>query len=579
MMNRLSELFSLYYIVMQDVDALRVYDDYEDGAASGYEAAVDRYYGSPDDGRGGVPNSCCGILTSMHDWNSDTNCYNWTIHFQTNYAKVWKAPDENSKLVIAADLQQAITRPGEQSITKIAQFITKHELSCETGDDIVPQSTQIRTDIEFLTEHALQNKAHLAHTDFAQQARAFELVLGNALLTFEPLRQFLVGLVQRFVQRVQEVVPNSKPADYATVWPGDCFAGSTPNFNEDTSVEDLELWVKRANLRELLTKFYDAFGYSGSLNKWFTTDIGQSCLPQFRKRMVDPKGKTPRFRTPLTSIGMGWMELQQASFPSRGMLKGSRAHPWIETLQSIGTPFLFGRMDTIDPPLSPDEEAKLKLCSESDHAPAGRVGWTSGKYGFLVEDNSPLWLMGQITGLPLSAGVSGTTYNIFSAAELLGFDEHDLALLRLACLGWMIPYQDHTMLEVMMGAGRSFHGRSYPAWTTSDATPTLDDWKGIHKHLLSDDYDHNNISLTNLNNHISAYIQQFNTQHGTNVSWPGESSQVKWWEHDVFDYMLDDMNDVKSQATFVAYNFQPPELRACEAAMAAAPAADNDEAM
>lgn len=50
------------------------------------------------------------------------------------------------------------------------------------------------------------------------------------------------------------------------------------------------------------------------------------------------------------------------------------------------------------------------------------------------------------------AGVSGTTANTLQLAVLLGADESELLLLRLAMLGWLVLSNDHSVWEVLLAA-------------------------------------------------------------------------------------------------------------------------------
>jgi hypothetical protein len=362
---------------------------------------------------------------------------------------------------------------------------------------------------------------------------------------------------------MEAVAPNIPVNEYAKSFPGSCFAGFTTDFANGTSVTDLKKWIETANSRELATKFYNWIGDFFSTKPWQQTEEKNLCaLHETSNRVVDPMGAFPRYRMPLKSIGLGWLDLQQAS--AAGRLKVQ--WPWGETMKKQNASILFPREDTLDPPLSPDEEAKLASCP--DAAPKGRVGWIAGKFGYLIEPgSSPLWFMSQIVGLGTAAGVSGSTYVMLSTAETLNFQMEDLALLRLALMGWMIPFQDHSMLEVMMGAHRSFPGRSFPKWTTGMTVPAINDWQEIHRHLLPDDFNYDGVTLKGLNDHINAYIVKFNAKHGTEVSWPGEVSQVKWWEHAVFDYVKDDLVSEKTKSS--------PSATVSKCGQSAAPIADS----
>lgn len=157
--------------------------------------------------------------------------------------------------------------------------------------------------------------------------------------------------------------------------------------------------------------------------------------------------------------------------------------------------------------------------------------------------------MSKLTGLPVTAGVSTTTYALMSTGETLGLTEHELIILRLTLIGWMIPFQDHTLLEVVMGASRSFRGRSFPQWGGDKSAP--EDWLTIYQHLLppTANFSHRGITLETLNAHIETYVDTFNQKHQTQVpkgrsEWPGHNVDPSnlWWKHRVFEYMLDDID-------------------------------------
>lgn len=488
-------------------------------------------------------NSCCGILQRVNKWDDKNFCYEWVIEFETNFSDVEQM--KRNPEAVTKDLEQALDRPGDKSKDRIKDAISEGVKDCDKGDAKIPQSEQIVTDIQFMQANAVQFERHLMHTNFAKEARAFELVLGNALATFEPLRQTLQRFVLAFVTEMEAVSPDIPVNEYAKVFDGPCFAGFTTDFANGTSLTDLKKWIRNANSRELITKFYNWIGDFYSDKPWQQTEEKNLCeLHETSHRMLDPMGVFPRYRMPLTSIGLGWLDLQQASAECRYKVQW----PWGETLKKYNASLLFPREETLDPPLSHDEEAKLASCP--DVAPRGRVRWIAGKFGYLMKpDSSLLWFMSQIVGLNLASGVSGSTYVIMSTAETLNFQMEDLALLRLALMGWMMPFQDHSMIEVMMGAHRSFPGRSFPKWTSGMTVPTINDWREVHRHLLPDDFNHDGVTLKGLNDHISAYIGNFNAKHGTEVSWPGQVSQVKWWEHAVFDYVNDELVSEKTKSS------------------------------
>jgi len=50
------------------------------------------------------------------------------------------------------------------------------------------------------------------------------------------------------------------------------------------------------------------------------------------------------------------------------------------------------------------------------------------------------------------AAASGTTANMLQMAELLGFSHHELGMMRLTMAAWMLPTDDHSLFEILLGA-------------------------------------------------------------------------------------------------------------------------------
>eukprot|EP00929_Paragymnodinium_shiwhaense_P054595 TRINITY_DN2736_c0_g3_i1.p1 TRINITY_DN2736_c0_g3~~TRINITY_DN2736_c0_g3_i1.p1 ORF type:complete len:567 (+),score=128.41 TRINITY_DN2736_c0_g3_i1:257-1957(+) len=490
--------------------------------------------------------SCCWMLYELSSWDEKRWCDSMAFEYTTKYQTLWAMnAEERAKhqAAVAADLQKMVDIPGKQKhIDIIKEKIAARNSDCLPGDDQMPRSQQLRGDVKFLQKYALQREKHVGRTESAKERLAFELVLGNALATYEPLREVQKRYVMNFVSQMEAAAPTVKVAEFAKAFPGSCFAGFTNPFDADTSIEHLKQWVRQANSRELQTIIYDWVGDFYTTKPWQNTKDKRTCdAHQIRDRIVDHRCQIPRYRMPLKKIGLGWLDLQLDSSPFRAKLKW----PWTASLAEMGVKYKFPRKATLDPPLSPDEQKHMETCPDKPpNDPANeRIPWISGKFGYLVQEDSPLWLLSEVTGLPTSAGASGSTFILMSTGETSNMEPEELMLMRLVFIGWMIPFQDHTMLEVLMGAARSFEGRSFPNWKSAedgDATPTLEDWKRIHETLLPEDFNYGGVTLQKLNQHISAYIEKFNAKHGTSVKWPNqEGDGTKWWEHEVFDYQLD----------------------------------------
>eukprot|EP00929_Paragymnodinium_shiwhaense_P054592 TRINITY_DN2736_c0_g2_i1.p1 TRINITY_DN2736_c0_g2~~TRINITY_DN2736_c0_g2_i1.p1 ORF type:complete len:643 (+),score=101.37 TRINITY_DN2736_c0_g2_i1:76-2004(+) len=500
--------------------------------------------------------SCCWMLDELSTWDSQRWCDELAFSYDTKYAALWALPAADRvthQEAVSWDLYKMVFVPKKQaSIDIIKREIEAENFHCVPGDEELPRSQQLRGDVKFLQEFALKREDHVGPTDLAKEMRAFELVLGNALATYEPLRDILMRYFMDFLSQMEAAAPQVKVAEFAKVFPGSCFAGFTTDFKEDTTTAELKSWARQANSRELMTKIYDWVGDFYTSKQWQKTKDKRTCSShQIRDRILDHRCQIPRYRMPLKKIGLGWLDLQLDSLPFRAKLQW----PWTTSLEAMNETYLQPRMVTLDPPLSRDEAEKAKTCPDQAKAGADdeRVPWISGKFGYLVEEDSPLWLLSEITGLPTAAGTSGSTFILMSTAETVNMGADELMLMRLVLIGWMIPFQDHTLIEVIQGAARSFEGRSFPKWQSAeaagDAVPTLDDWKNIHKTLLPDDFKYGGVTLKKLNKHIDEYITKFNDQHGTKVKWPSDQGDgTKWWEHEVFDYVSDSFAKRLSEA-------------------------------
>jgi hypothetical protein len=47
--------------------------------------------------------------------------------------------------------------------------------------------------------------------------------------------------------------------------------------------------------------------------------------------------------------------------------------------------------------------------------------------------------------------VSEAAFMLMSTAETLGFTHNELVTFRLALIGWLVPSNDYSLLEVVMG--------------------------------------------------------------------------------------------------------------------------------
>ncbi len=55
-------------------------------------------------------------------------------------------------------------------------------------------------------------------------------------------------------------------------------------------------------------------------------------------------------------------------------------------------------------------------------------------------------------GFRIAASASGTTANVLQMAWLLGFSAEERVVLRATMAAWMVPTDDHSLMEVLLGA-------------------------------------------------------------------------------------------------------------------------------
>ena len=112
----------------------------------------------------------------------------------------------------------------------------------------------------------------------------------------------------------------------------------------------------------------------------------------------------------------------------------------------------------IAPPLSEDELAYQ--CNGT--VPPCKVHWYPGALCYDILDEGLRAASGK--ALPgyaararalsyrTAAGASGTTANMLQYATLMGFEGDELVAMRLAMAAWMLPTNDHSFYEIMLGA-------------------------------------------------------------------------------------------------------------------------------
>ena len=135
----------------------------------------------------------------------------------------------------------------------------------------------------------------------------------------------------------------------------------------------------------------------------------------------------------------------------------TQARTWVD-----GRTTLMSDDPSIDPPLS-NAELDYQCAITEDHC---RLHWTPGLLGYALPTVSfsetqsasePGYVPGyrdraMALGYRVVAGPSGTAANVLQYGTYLGMEGDWLPLLRLTMLAWMLPTDDHSLYEIMLGA-------------------------------------------------------------------------------------------------------------------------------
>lgn len=81
-----------------------------------------------------------------------------------------------------------------------------------------------------------------------------------------------------------------------------------------------------------------------------------------------------------------------------------------------------------------------------------KLKWYPGEGCFTITDDNVFVQRAERFGYRVVAGPSGTTANVLQLALLLGFAPEDMPALRATMLGWLVPVDDHSVVEVMLAA-------------------------------------------------------------------------------------------------------------------------------
>lgn len=418
-------------------------------------------------------------------------------------------------------------------------------------------------------------------------------MLGNALSIWKPVDEFVREFAIDLMSHVEHVysadgLPAPIWSDLVKSYPGKCFLGTSKELPQGITLDEVKHWVRdeKTLMREILSKIYPLLDMTGNEPWMHTTDKYGADSGELRdnilSRFNDPLSYLPRFRMPLKQNGMSWIDLQKSTLPTRNYIDET------ELGKVFGGGLNTIHLKNLEPPMSDDEAMAMERC-EMDFKhhfgtePRG-LPFTSGKFEYLTPQNSAFGQLGTATGLPVTAGVSGTVNIFVAAAEMLydhdggsevgekGSAGYKMHMMRLAMLAWNLPTQDHTMLEVMTAASRTFRGRSYPDWCDGDAcSPATDStWRDIYKNLLP-----KSSLLNELHSHIEDYMQGMpgrmeqmsrSPSHVGPVRWPGESKDHEnWHTHEYFSYVMDDIFSRRDDLTTSTNGIMSENLKCSDA--------------
>lgn len=453
--------------------------------------------------------------------------------------------------------------------------------------------------------------------------RAFEMVLGLALGDYEPatraarkLALWLVDAVER-IYTARNISEDEIPwKDLFSHFPGVCYLGWTdPQFS---TKEELLTFFGSANLREILAKIHRLLEYGPSdeplthalFEELKTSPAGRQFV---ERRLSDPTGVLARYRMPHEKVGLGWTDLTRVTTPTR--LRVSREKLRAAVAEQAGhssdhpEKIIRGQVQArhLRPALSQNEKHFLeeKKCAAlfkeafvdgtTSHGGAGTpkrrkddtLPVASGALGVALPTDMPFRKFAESVHMPTAAGPStGTTVVFMQAAEVMLFQAgveqfspegvNYLAVLRLALLAWQLPTRDHSLLEVLAAAARSFKGRSYPEWcgnveedqhgegagaswsSSCDEEPEEDHWSSVHQRLVPFGE-----GRTQLKAHVEKHMEQMRNSESEkgleSLAWPGVDvdqaggspgtgeGAPSWWDAPFFAEYLDTRQD-----TFVA---------------------------
>lgn len=106
--------------------------------------------------------------------------------------------------------------------------------------------------------------------------------------------------------------------------------------------------------------------------------------------------------------------------------------------------------------VNPEEKA------EREDGKTDTTDWKEGAKVWVMNERNTWVAQMRKLSLPLAAGVSGTTARMVKGLGQLGVG--DAETQRLACIGYLLPYNHHSLVEIMTGAA----GNGGPAFTPTE---------------------------------------------------------------------------------------------------------------
>jgi Domain of unknown function (DUF4157) len=257
-----------------------------------------------------------------------------------------------------------------------------------------------------------QKRSHiddLAAIEYSQAAWYFESELGR-LAADHPTA---LAVAKRLVEKAR---------DLAVGIQGDLtgFGSDSPSATGSvgTGLDQLKRVVESGNFRERMTFVYNGF-----------------CNGTLKKLIVAAMEKSGQFQQ---GTGNAWAA---SLFQRDPEVVRDRPERRIAQDPSAKTTLLSPEQVTT-PPLSEGEKSFVVKENKLQWQPGTRLIDYRLDSTFQKEAYQKQVLVG--------GGRSGTTYSMLQVARVLG--EKDFVAVRLACLGWMLPAEDHTFYEIMTSA-------------------------------------------------------------------------------------------------------------------------------